>query len=169
MKTDVAYVYALFDPETDDVRYVGQSVDPVQRYVGHCLEDPTPKGQWVASLRTRGLLPTMRVLRCVPREHIDDREREAIAEFSSGHDLLNVMDLPHEKELPGWLAERRAASIERRVGYLRSRPKKTAASFRFSLDIADLLAQLAEARGVSQTAVLELLIRDAAKKEGLKK
>jgi len=45
--------------------------------------------------------------------------------------------------------------------------KKTPTSFRLSDDARDLLQQLSEKTGISQVAVLEILIREKAKKDGL--
>jgi hypothetical protein len=48
------------------------------------------------------------------------------------------------------------------------RAKTQSTSFRLTSEAKRLLAAVAEARGVNQTAVLEWLIREAAKREGLK-
>jgi predicted transcriptional regulator len=47
-------------------------------------------------------------------------------------------------------------------------PDKLMCSFRLSAKSRTLLRALAEARGVSSTDIIEMAIRDAAKKEGLK-
>jgi hypothetical protein len=38
MFCDISYIYALVDPNTGQVRYVGQSIHPNQRYKEH-LQD----------------------------------------------------------------------------------------------------------------------------------
>lgn len=44
---------------------------------------------------------------------------------------------------------------------------KAPTSFRLSADALDLLDQLSEKCGISKTAVIEILIRERAKKEGV--
>jgi predicted DNA-binding protein len=47
-------------------------------------------------------------------------------------------------------------------------PKRKATSFRLTEEAAKLLAILAEGMGLSQASVLELMIRDWAKKRGMR-
>lgn len=49
-----------------------------------------------------------------------------------------------------------------------ARTKTAPTSFRLTVEAKRLLAAVAEARGVNQTAVLEWLIREMAKREGIK-
>ena len=52
------YIYALIDPRTRQIRYVGQSSDPERRYQQHIntVED-APKGAWIQELRVMDQLP----------------------------------------------------------------------------------------------------------------
>jgi hypothetical protein len=34
MDFEKVYIYALIDPCSDDIRYIGKSIDPEQRYYG---------------------------------------------------------------------------------------------------------------------------------------
>ena len=36
--TDTICIYALLEPETDEVRYIGQTVDPHYRLVSHAID-----------------------------------------------------------------------------------------------------------------------------------
>ncbi len=45
---------------------------------------------------------------------------------------------------------------------------KKPVAFRFTEEAVRLLKALAEAKGVSQAAILEIAIREAAKKQGIK-
>lgn len=57
------YIYALIDPRTRGVRYVGQSVDPERRYTQHVTAtEDTPKGVWIRELRSLGLEPDLIIL-----------------------------------------------------------------------------------------------------------
>jgi predicted GIY-YIG superfamily endonuclease len=61
------YLYALLDPRSGAIRYVGVSANVLQRYEQHC-EPPrgrrrrTYKEHWIASLAKRGLAPKIEVL-----------------------------------------------------------------------------------------------------------
>jgi hypothetical protein len=46
--------------------------------------------------------------------------------------------------------------------------KRAALSFRLSAIAADLLAKLAERAGISKTGILEMLIRQEARKQGVR-
>lgn len=50
--TQNSFIYALVDPLTDRIRYVGQTNDLERRYKEHCtIFDFSLKCQWVQSLR----------------------------------------------------------------------------------------------------------------------
>jgi len=54
----VKYIYALIDPRTRQIRYVGQSSDPERRYQQHInAAEDTPKGVWIQELRAMDQLP----------------------------------------------------------------------------------------------------------------
>lgn len=83
------HVYALKDPQTDEVRYVGKSVNPSNRLYSHRSRSAASAvGKWVASLLAT---PVLDILASAPSE------REALAlevEWvtrlrESGCDLLN--------------------------------------------------------------------------------
>lgn len=51
-------IYALIDPRTRQIRYVGQSSDPERRYQQHInAAEDTPKGVWIQELRAMDQLP----------------------------------------------------------------------------------------------------------------
>ena len=51
-------IYALLDPETREARYVGKTMNPVQRLTEHCRPgEKTYKGRWIDSLRKRNMRP----------------------------------------------------------------------------------------------------------------
>jgi len=63
----VTYIYTLSDPRTNQVRYIGKSVNPKVRYLRH-LRDRinTHCSRWIAELINRGLKPVMQVIAEVP-------------------------------------------------------------------------------------------------------
>jgi GIY-YIG catalytic domain-containing protein len=57
------YIYALLDPDTQEVRYIGKSIRPAERYVNHLNEHSnTHRCHWIQSLRKRGLEPDCCIL-----------------------------------------------------------------------------------------------------------
>lgn len=89
-------IYALKDPRTDEVRYVGKARSLNARMRGHKWDmrnstKQTPKVVWLQSLSA---LPIIEVLEIVPAE-LDwmERERYWIAKYrAAGADLVNVTD-----------------------------------------------------------------------------
>lgn len=57
------YIYALIDPLTNQVRYIGKSVDPVTRFQAHCNDSvETWRTNWIHSLAKRGARPILLLL-----------------------------------------------------------------------------------------------------------
>lgn len=61
------YIYALVDPRTKEIRYVGRSKSPDRRHLQHKLsKERTPKGAWIEELRSAGIEPQMVILQKLP-------------------------------------------------------------------------------------------------------
>jgi len=78
-------IYALTDPMTGDVRYVGRSSRGLQRPAAHMhpralAKDDTYKGRWLRSLVASGHRPGVRVIAvCADESHLNAAERQWIA------------------------------------------------------------------------------------------
>lgn len=70
-------VYGLVDPvDPERIRYVGRSISPVSRYMGHArTARGSPVGRWVAQLAEAGRQPRMIMLERCPDENAG-RDRE---------------------------------------------------------------------------------------------
>ncbi len=69
----LAYIYGLFDPRTDELRYIGVTRRRLtERYRAHVCESidrPHSRKQWwIFTLATLGLRPTVRVLAIIPEK-----------------------------------------------------------------------------------------------------
>lgn len=90
------YIYGLYDPRTNALRYVGKTVDPKTRYNDHLtqLKARTRKVNWIKSLRALNLQPTMRTLDIVPESWSNTVERYYIKFWREklGNQLTNGTD-----------------------------------------------------------------------------
>ncbi len=90
-------VYALIDPRTDRIRYVGQTVRSarrrLRRHLAPCyLRGTTRKEKWLRDLLTDGLEPRLEILQaCSTTAALDVAERQHIARLrAAGEDLTNL-------------------------------------------------------------------------------
>lgn len=90
MTTDLpSWVYILIDPRYDDVRYVGVTKNPSQRYHQHKHKD-NRVGEWMRYLETQGYKAEMTLLQRVAshsREHVEARWMRRFEQW--GANLLN--------------------------------------------------------------------------------
>jgi hypothetical protein len=97
MGSNDEYVYALIDPDTEQVRYVGRSYSPAERLRGHLTNartNPTSaKDEWIAELLAAGKRPIMEVLEEAKRgyDSAGFAERDWMRRLlADGQPLLNV-------------------------------------------------------------------------------
>lgn len=94
------YIYALLDPDTKEIRYIGKANDPENRlaqHVYHCWYEvgtpstDTPKEAWIRSLRQQNKQPDMEILEEVPRAQSWRWERKWIEwARAQGFNITNV-------------------------------------------------------------------------------
>ena len=97
MTNGASAIYVLADPDTREVRYVGQSVNPRRRYNLHMTKarkgSEYPVHDWIRSLIDKGKKPLMSVEIVVSQKHIDAFEMAYISVLRSDkYRLLNVTD-----------------------------------------------------------------------------
>ncbi|WP_425246854.1 hypothetical protein [Streptomyces sp. NEAU-NA10] len=111
-------VYALYDPRTGAVRYVGETMNPMrERLAGHRSKRGRPVGQWWAQLREQGLEPFWDTVGCVPAKFRKACEQQRIFQHIwLGCDLLNRSNAGDDAAAYLWLQEhaRRSAEAEAR-------------------------------------------------------
>jgi len=104
--SSVGFVYALLDPETEEVRYVGFTRFTLEKRLQEHLCDgfKTHRRNWIQSLRRRGLRPTITLLETVVEEPWQAREqwwikhcREAGCNLVNGTDGGDGMNNPSEE------------------------------------------------------------------------
>jgi hypothetical protein len=87
-----AGIYALKDPDTDEIRYIGRSKNIGSRYRGHiagCKTSALPSGVWIAELLKNGKKPALELLQehCNP---IQVEEQWISWGRKQGFNLLNI-------------------------------------------------------------------------------
>lgn len=70
-------IYALIDPETNKIRYIGQTINVKRRYRQHLSAKDTNKHKfnWINSLKSKNLKPLIKVIGIYDRSIIDNMER----------------------------------------------------------------------------------------------
>ena len=72
---ELKYIYILKCPLSGSVRYVGESVHPLERYDQHTTEKAnTYKARWISKLKRNNLLPEMEVVESCPKSIAKERE-----------------------------------------------------------------------------------------------
>lgn len=91
----VTFIYALTDPLTKQVRYIGKSNDPKRRLAHHVNYDGpnTHFNRWIKRLAQYGFKPILEILDEVPIDGWEQHERRWIAYGrESGLPLINIAD-----------------------------------------------------------------------------
>jgi GIY-YIG catalytic domain len=89
----VMFIYALCDPQSGEIRYIGKADDVAKRLKGHLRERRRdfPLYRWIAKLRRRGGVPAVVVLEECSPDSWQPAERQWIRECRQrGVRLLNV-------------------------------------------------------------------------------
>jgi hypothetical protein len=84
MLSNVTYIYALIDPRTVQVRYIGKADRPFERLRLHMtseINDRTHKANWLLCLQKQHLRPVLSILACVSQTEWRGHERKWIAHF----------------------------------------------------------------------------------------
>lgn len=91
----MTFIYALADPDTDEVRYVGKADSVKERYASHLREAKQGKQSykcaWIRQILTKQQKPKLIILEEVSLEDWKKAEIYYIAEFKKlGHNLTNI-------------------------------------------------------------------------------
>ena len=94
MISTIAYIYALCEPGTLVIRYVGKSINPIKRLRNHlCDHSSVRKARWLQSLHNQDKAPHVLILEVVNEAYWKEAECFWIAYFRrDGCDLTNHTD-----------------------------------------------------------------------------
>lgn len=90
-------IYALLDPDTNEIRYIGKSEKGLERPRQHFepgkLKKLSKKNNWIKSLIGKGKLPKIKILcSCSNTNELNQKEIEFIALFKNSGKLTNMTD-----------------------------------------------------------------------------
>src|SRR6266550_5497194 len=93
--TATTFIYALIDPRTRDVRYIGKADNPGVRFQRHINDvkrgDKSYKANWIRSLLAKGLRPVFRIIDEVLKTEWQAAEAAYIAVYrEEGCRLVNT-------------------------------------------------------------------------------
>jgi len=95
--TTPMYIYALCEPGTRTIRYIGQAADPLKRLqahwtgVGQLSAMSSPKDEWLAVLKRKRNRPRIFILDTSDPAGVDDLERRYIENYVAyGYALTNL-------------------------------------------------------------------------------
>lgn len=93
----VVYIYILRDPRTNEIKYVGKTVDPRSRSKKHGLPSQlrgsgVRKVKWILELRSIGLRPIFEIIEECTEENWEERERYWISYHGGPGVLVNVRE-----------------------------------------------------------------------------
>ena len=92
--SDICYIYALLDPQTGVVRYIGKTIRPKERLKQHIDRSKKPRYKkecWIKSLINKGLYPEMIIIDECDFEDSSLIEEMYISLFKGwGFDLTNL-------------------------------------------------------------------------------
>ena len=123
------FIYALIDPFTDEVRYIGKTIRPHERYVNQMNEKSnTHRCHWIQSLIAKGTKPKQLILEAMPdscdwkpieRRWIKEAKRIGwnLTNGTSGGD--GVQDLSPEvkaKMASTWIGRKHTEESKKKIG-----------------------------------------------------
>ena len=91
------FIYGLVDPRTNEIRYIGKTINIAARLKGHVREIKdsrinTKKIMWLRELNEIGLHPLITVLEEVDESCWGEKEKEYIARFRKLSNLTNTLE-----------------------------------------------------------------------------
>ena len=116
---DPVFIYGLKCPLSGDIRYIGKSVDPLQRFKKHInyeIKSDTHKARWLNKLIALGLLPELIIIEEVDKYQWEEREKFWIVYYK---DSLTNETIGGDGRQGGW--KHKKESVDKIVIALKSR------------------------------------------------
>ncbi|KKL54801.1 hypothetical protein LCGC14_2261760, partial [marine sediment metagenome] len=123
------YIYALIDPFTKEIRYIGKSIKPKERLINQCNEySPTWRTNWIQSIFKQGKRPEMSILQALEdNEDWQDAERKWIKKgremgwrltncTDGGDGLVNPSEEVRQKIIKTWIGRKHSEKTKKLIG-----------------------------------------------------
>lgn len=80
---EIVYIYSLIDPQSNQVRYIGKSINPKRRYYEHIkyVDNNSHKSNWIKKLILQGLKPSLSIIEECDLNTWESRERYWITQY----------------------------------------------------------------------------------------
>lgn len=94
----ITFIYALIDPKTNEIRYIGKSDTPHKRIKSHISSVKTKSiknsqlANWINDLLQNGLKPELAVLEVCRYDNWENKEKEWIMTLKNRYNLFNIQD-----------------------------------------------------------------------------
>jgi hypothetical protein len=118
-----AEIYALKDPATLEVRYIGKANDSRKRLLSHIRDSRrrnTPVYAWMRKLARAGMVPVVEVVAVCREAEWPETERRLIAQYG---ECCNLLNLAVGGEQPFCSVEQRAENGRRNARAIHDDPK----------------------------------------------
>lgn len=119
------YIYAISHPITNDIRYIGKSVNIKKRLIGHISKSKKRNDHfhnWIKSILKEGLKPNIEVIKYTDDLNWMQDEKNAIKEYrEKGYNLLNIAEGGNE---PYCSKEQRAINGKNTAIFIHSDEKR---------------------------------------------
>lgn len=92
---EIAFIYSLIDPITNEIKYIGKADKPFKRYKSHIRIKNTKKRKdaWIKSLLDQGLKPKVEIIDEIPETEWKFWEKYWISQFLTwGFNLYNLTE-----------------------------------------------------------------------------
>lgn len=135
------FIYGLYCPFTDELRYVGKANNVEARFKSHlkdCHTRNTPVYHWIRSLLKKNAVPVIKVLEVADESTWVDAEIRLIAKFRASGRLLNLAEGGNE---PYQTVEQRKKNALLMNALLMNRTEKEKALHQAKRRIASLYAE----------------------------
>lgn len=152
-------IYGLFDPDTDELRYVGKAKNAAQRLRTHLLEckrHRRPIHNWLRALLRAKKTPSLRVLESVPEDQWEAAERRLIAQYRITARLLNVAD---GGAMPSQTALQRQNAAKAANKAVEKRSKEWKANHKANQDLSRLYTRLLKEKDYRNVYKLKFMMR----------
>jgi len=168
-------IYGLKDPRTDEYKYVGKSVNGIERAKSHITHSHNPLlNQWIDELKMNNLVPNVVVLENVSDwNQLIDKEKYWVGKLlNEEHDLFNVLVVDSYSDTMKVYNERLKKQLNERTIILEEKLNKSLMEFGDESDLGELIKrrrktlhitqqQLAEVSGIGLATIKRIELNEA--------